>query len=189
MASIQWHQINIWLIWMQGNCQILSNTNSHFMYPECQFLWMKSTTSLVLRLFPLVEERPWLGLVTWPTENWLLKGVYMGKVLHASTSALYTSIARSESVLYNQLWESYKIQILAKFGSCLLLNYKKNHAKPIFIATDKSGSQAIKKRVIVCFEIVLMFFRGLWRTFISIVIWKRYKVWIDLLVNFKTILW
>jgi hypothetical protein len=36
-----------------------------------------------------------------------------------------------------------KFKLLAKFGSCLLLNYKK-HAKRIFIATDKSGSQAIK---------------------------------------------
>jgi hypothetical protein len=36
-----------------------------------------------------------------------------------------------------------KFKILAKFGSCLLLNYKK-HAKHIFIATDKSGNQAIK---------------------------------------------
>jgi hypothetical protein len=27
-------------------------------------------TNLVPRLFPLFEERPWSGLVTWPIENW-----------------------------------------------------------------------------------------------------------------------
>jgi hypothetical protein len=55
--------------------------------------------------------------------------------IHASTSTIYTSIARSESALDNQLWEEYKIQILAKFGSCLLLNYKK-HAIHIFVNTQ-----------------------------------------------------
>jgi hypothetical protein len=63
----------------------------------------------------------------------------------------FTLRLQGVSVLYNQLWESYKIQLLAKFGSCLLLNYKK-HAKHIFIATDKSGSQAIKSYALKLFS-------------------------------------
>jgi hypothetical protein len=42
------------------------------------------------------EEKPWLPLVTWPPENFCLRGWGKITILHASTSALYTSIARSE---------------------------------------------------------------------------------------------
>jgi hypothetical protein len=114
--------IHSWILnsskWMKGQTS----------FPGSSLLWRKDpgwSWSCGMRKF----DRP--------------RGNRQSMKLHASPSALYTSIARSESVLYNQLWESYKIQVLAKFGSCLLLNYKK-HAKHIFIATAKSGSQAIK---------------------------------------------
>jgi hypothetical protein len=118
-----------------------------------QLVWFKNHTSLHYLAEPPPTSFPGSSLLWRKDPGWgwsrgtrkfdRPRGSRQSIKLHASTSAIYTSIARSESVLYNQLWESYKIQILAKFGSCLLLKYKK-HAKHIFIATDKSGSQAIK---------------------------------------------
>jgi hypothetical protein len=121
-------------------------------------------------------------------------------LLRASTAAFYTSITRSESVLYNdsvQLWESYKIQVLAKFGSSLLLNYKNMLKLNFFIATDKSGDLIKKSHDRMLWNCSLgarahfhfrRFCSASGSKYAVGVFWKRYKLWIDLLVNFNPIL-
>jgi hypothetical protein len=53
-----------------------------------------------------------------------LRGCGESIILHASTSALYTSIARSECCIQSTLRVTSYVKILAKFDFCLLLNYK-----------------------------------------------------------------
>jgi hypothetical protein len=55
----------------------------------------------------------------------LPKGGGKSIILHASTSSLYTSIARSECSVPINFENHLFVKILAKFDFCLLLNYKK----------------------------------------------------------------
>jgi hypothetical protein len=71
------------------------------------------------------EEKPWLPLVTWLPEYWLPKGGGKSIILHASTSALYTSIASSECSVPINFENRIFVKIVAKFDFRLLLNYKK----------------------------------------------------------------
>jgi hypothetical protein len=90
----------------------------------------KSQTKTVSTSFP----GPSLFRRKDPGNSWLcgcqktdcLRGCGESIILHASTSPLFTSIARSECLICKINFENHiHVKMLAKSDFCLLLNYKK----------------------------------------------------------------
>jgi hypothetical protein len=191
----------VWPFWAMIRASVMASSvnclhRSYIDFPSTSpWSYIHLTFNLVPRLFPLVEQRPWWTLVTWPIENCSPRGGWKSFIIHVSTSAFHTSIAGSGRSVQSSLRIIYTSKYLLNWFLFAFKLYK--HAKvQVLIATDMSGNQATKTYDRMLWNIWLWNNTGFGRSFISrirfcsgfgsdiyniviichwiVVIWKRY---------------